>query len=181
MWRGNGEGGLQSSISYRFKWIMKSNGHIAFKFLQVRCNLQAGHLEKPLSQIKSSHCYWCGNYSRKKEQSRGCGRGEGLGAQPQQLHCRQIRSVSLSLPPVKPEIVTVTGSISVTYQKVSLNMEDLNLCLWRFKRLWYWYKAAGNLFFCWSSPISRARVETRNLEKGLAVPVFLCVSMPLGI
>lgn len=64
MWRG--KGGLQSSILYRFKWIMKSNVHIASKFLQVRCNLQDGHLEQSLSQIKSSYHYWCGDYALKK-------------------------------------------------------------------------------------------------------------------
>lgn len=61
-----GKGGLQSSVSYRFKWIVKANVHIATKFLQVRCNPQAGHFKQPLSQIKSSHHYWCGNYALEK-------------------------------------------------------------------------------------------------------------------
>lgn len=99
---------------------MKSNVHIASKFLQVRCNLQAGHLERSLSQIKSSYHYWCGDYALKKSNAVTVQGERDLELTPAVAlgGWAQIGSVSLSLPTVKTEITTVTGFIWETYQKV---------------------------------------------------------------
>lgn len=114
--RGRG-GELQSSILDRFKWIMKSNVHIAFKFPQVRCNLPVGHLEQSLSHIKSSWHYWCGSYAPK---SKVC---EGswvvmLSSSPCPGWPGHTRALCLSLFAAKVEIIAVTGFISEAYQKV---------------------------------------------------------------
>lgn len=181
--RERGRGELQSNISYRFKWIMKSNVCIAPKFPQVRCNLQAGHLEQPFRQIKSSHRYWCGNYAPEKSDAVAL-RGEG-DSELSPSGCRRVAGgrsgQSASVCPLSRQKSSQSLNLFQRHIRKHSYMWVINISLWNFKRLWYCYAEYGTLLCCQFSPASRTRAGTKKLEKRLVVSVFLCIFMPLGM